>query len=95
MTVSRNGQVSIPAAVRARWRADDGVLADKVVVVDMGDYVVIGPALKDPVRQLRGVLAGRGPSSDEMRRQAREEDAEYEAKREAQRKEMHKSPRSA
>lgn len=85
MTMSRNGQVSIPAAVRARWRADDAIVAGKVVVVDMGDYIVIGPALKDPVGSLRGVLAGRGvPTTDEMRRQDREDDAAYEAKREAQ-----------
>lgn len=74
VTVSRNGQVSIPAA-RARWKAD------KVVVVDMGDHVVIRPALDDPVRELRGVLAGRGPSTDEMRRQAREEEAAHGARR--------------
>lgn len=95
MTVSRNGQVSIPAAVRARWRADDGVLADKVVVVDMGDYIVIGPALKDPIGSLRGKYAGRGPSTDEMRRQDREEDAAHEAKREAQLKGLGKRSRTA
>lgn len=74
MRVSRNGQVSIPAAARARWRAD------KVVVVDMGDYVVIRPAPDDPIAELRGKYAGRGPSSDEMRRTARKEDAEHEAR---------------
>lgn len=95
MTVSRNGQVSIPAAVRARWRTDEDVLADKVVVVDMGDYIVVGPALKDPIRQLRGKYAGRGPSTDEMRRQDREEDAEYETKREAQLKAPSKRSRTA
>lgn len=95
MTVSRNGQVSIPSATRARWRANEDFVADKVVVVDMGDHIVVGPALKDPVRQLRGKYAGRGPSSEEMRREAREEDAESEAKREFQRKARSKRPRTA
>lgn len=72
MTVSRNGQVSIPAAARARWKAK------KVVVVDMGDYVVVRPVSDDPIRELRGVLRGRGPSTDEMRRMDREEEAERE-----------------
>lgn len=75
MTVSRNGQVSIPAATRARWQAD------KVIVVDLGDHVVIRPAIADPVRQLRGKYAGRGPSADESRRQARGEDAAHERRR--------------
>lgn len=96
MTVSRNGQVSIPAATRARWREDDRYLPNKVVVVDMGDYVMVAPQLKDPIRELRGVLAGRGgPSSDEMRGQAREEDAEYEDSKEAQRTAARKGRRSA
>ncbi len=75
MTVSRNGQVSIPAATRARWQAD------KVIVVDLGDHVVIRPASVDPVRELRGKYAGRGPSSDQMRSQARDEDVAHEAGR--------------
>lgn len=69
MKVSRNGQVSIPAEVRARWDVD------RVVVVDLGDHVVIGPAHDDPVAALRGKYAGRGPTVDEMRRQYREEEA--------------------
>ena len=75
MTVSRNGQVSIPAATRARWQAD------KVVVVDLGDHVVIRPASADPVAELQGKYAGRGPSSDSVRRGARGEAAGREARR--------------
>jgi bifunctional DNA-binding transcriptional regulator/antitoxin component of YhaV-PrlF toxin-antitoxin module len=74
MTVSRNGQVSIPAATRARWQAE------KVIVVDLGDHVLIRPALADPVRELRGKYAGRGPSSDQMRRQARDEEVVHESR---------------
>lgn len=74
MKVSRNGQVSIPAEVRARWDVD------RVVVVDLGDHVVIGPAHDDPVAALRGKYAGRGPTVDEMLEQSRREDEEDEVR---------------
>lgn len=64
MTVSRNGQVSIPAPARARWNAR------QVVVVDLGDRVVMRPLVSDPVADLRGKYAGRGPDSGTAKRQA-------------------------
>ena len=67
-----NGQVSIPAEARARWKAD------RMLVVDMGDRVVMRPLPPDPVAALRGKYAGRGPSTDEARREARAEDADRE-----------------
>lgn len=69
MKVSSNGQVSIPAEARARWAAD------KVVVVDLGDRVVVRPLPAEPVAELRGKYVGRGPSTDRARRQARAEEA--------------------
>lgn len=69
MTVSRNGQVSIPAATRARWNAH------QVVVVDLGDRVVLRPAPDQPVADLEGKYQGRGPSSDAARRLARRAEA--------------------
>lgn len=75
MKVSSNGQVSIPAAARARWGAE------RVVVLDLGDHILLRPLADDPVRSLIGKYAGRGPTTDEMRRQAREEDAEHERRR--------------
>lgn len=65
MTVSRNGQVSIPAQARARWNVR------QVVVVDLGDRIVVRPLTAHPVAELRGKYAGRGPSSDTARREAR------------------------
>ena len=65
MTVSQNGQVSIPAAARARWQTRT------VIVVDLGDRVVMRPAPEDPVADLEGKYKGRGPSTDKARRQAR------------------------
>ena len=65
MTVSRNGQVSIPAETRARWNTR------QVVVVDLGDRVVMRPISEHPVAALRGKYADRGPSADAARAQER------------------------
>lgn len=69
MTISRNGQVSIPAATRARWQTRH------VLVVDLGDRVVMRPVTDDPVASLEGRYAGRGPNTDVSRRREREQDA--------------------
>ena len=71
MTVSRNGQVSIPAGARARWNTRH------VIVVDLGDRVVMRPAPEQPVGDLEGKYLGRGPSADTARRQARQADASH------------------
>ncbi|HEX2849190.1 MAG TPA: AbrB/MazE/SpoVT family DNA-binding domain-containing protein [Acidimicrobiales bacterium] len=65
MTVSRNGQVSIPAETRARWNTR------KVLVVDLGDRVVMRPVGPEPVRELQGKYAKRGPSTDRARQESR------------------------
>ena len=78
MTISRNGQVSVPAAARARWQTR------KLLVVDLGDRVVMRPVPDDwdeRIDQMRGKYRGRGPSTDEWRRQERAEDARREAAR--------------
>lgn len=75
MKVSRNGQVSIPAETRSRWRTD------RVVVVDLGDRVVLRPLPDDPVGALRGKYRGRGPDSDDARRSEREADERRERRR--------------
>jgi bifunctional DNA-binding transcriptional regulator/antitoxin component of YhaV-PrlF toxin-antitoxin module len=70
MTISQNGQVSIPAETRARWRTR------KVLVVDLGDRVVMRPAPEDGgVAELRGKYADRGPDTATARAQARRADA--------------------
>lgn len=75
MKVSANGQVSIPAEVRARWHAD------RVLVVDMGDRVVLRPLPADPVGALVGAYRGKGRSTEVTRREARDEEAAAEARR--------------
>jgi AbrB family looped-hinge helix DNA binding protein len=68
MTVSRNGQVSIPAEARSRWNTR------RVVVVDLGDRVVMRPLGADPVDDLQGKYRGRGPRTDRARAAARSEE---------------------
>lgn len=75
MKVSSNGQVSIPADARARWHAE------RVVVVDLGDRVVIRPLPSDPVEALAGKYHGRGPATDAARRTVRAEDERRERRK--------------
>lgn len=74
MKVSRNGQVSIPAAARSRWNAD------RVVVVDLGDRVVLRPLPDEPIDDLVGKYR-RGPAADAARRRARSDDAATETRK--------------
>jgi len=75
MKVSSNGQVSIPAEARARWKAD------RVVVVDLGDRVVLRPLPDEPVGELRGRYRGRVGSGDRILRESRSDDAARERRR--------------
>jgi AbrB family looped-hinge helix DNA binding protein len=75
MTVSRDGQVSIPAEARSRWNTR------RVIVVDIGDHIVLRPAPDDPVDDLEGRYRRRGPTSDQARRQARRDEAAAERRR--------------
>jgi AbrB family looped-hinge helix DNA binding protein len=69
MTVSQNGQVSIPADVRARWNTR------RVIVVDLGDRIVMRPLPGSPIADLEGKYRDQGPSSERARRDARRADA--------------------
>ena len=63
--ITRAGQVSLPAEVRARWGAST------VSIEDEGDRLVLRPAPDDPIEALKGVLKGKGrevPSGEAMRR---------------------------
>lgn len=76
MKVSRNGQVSIPAEIRARWNTE------KVVIADLGDHLVMAPIPDDPIAALMGKYKDRGlPTTDEVRREEREADARREERR--------------
>lgn len=73
--ISRNGQFSLPAEIRHRWNAE------RVIVVDRGDYVIVRPVSGDVLETLRGKYAGPGPASEEMRAADRAANAHREARR--------------
>lgn len=75
MKVSRNGQISIPASARARWRSD------RVVVVDLGDRLLVRPLADDPISSLRGKYRSQGPSTRALRDRARTADAARERRK--------------
>jgi virulence-associated protein VagC len=72
--ITAGGQISLPAAIRHRWRATH------VLIKDHGESVVLEP-IEDPIAWALGRLAGPGPTSEEMREQSRAEDAEEEDRR--------------
>lgn len=73
--ISRGGQVSIPADIRHRWNAR------RVILVDRGTSLELRPIPDDPIAALRGVLAGRGPTTDEIREEMRREEEEAEERK--------------
>jgi bifunctional DNA-binding transcriptional regulator/antitoxin component of YhaV-PrlF toxin-antitoxin module len=73
--ISQGGQVQVPAEVRRRWGTR------RVLIEDLGNSLSIRPLPDDPIGAAVGSLAGPGPSSDEMRRQFRQEEAEAEARK--------------
>lgn len=75
MTISSNGQVSIPATTRARWDTR------QVIVADLGDRVVMRPLSAQPVRELRGKYRDRGVNSERSRAQERRAAAARERSR--------------
>lgn len=58
VTVSKKGWIVIPKEIRERHGIKPG---DKVDFVDYGGAIYVFPALKDPIRELRGMFKG-GPS---------------------------------
>lgn len=76
LMISKGGQISVPAEVRKRWQTR------RLQVEDRGDELVIRPAPDDPIRAARGILKDRlGPTSEELRRMVREEEAEIEERK--------------
>ena len=73
--MTRNGQVSLPAELRQRWRAGS------VLVIDRGDYAIVRPIPEDTVASLRGTHAGPGPTSEQARRAERRAEADRDSER--------------
>jgi bifunctional DNA-binding transcriptional regulator/antitoxin component of YhaV-PrlF toxin-antitoxin module len=67
--ISRGGQIQVPAEVRRRWATD------RVIIEDDGASLRIQPLPDDPIGTAFGSLPGKSKmTSDEMRRQFREEE---------------------
>ncbi|HEV8688246.1 MAG TPA: AbrB/MazE/SpoVT family DNA-binding domain-containing protein [Gaiellaceae bacterium] len=75
LKITAGGQVSLPADIRRRW----GTKA--VYIEDLGDHAVVRPFPDDPIAAAMGLWKDRGISTDELRRQAREDEAIAEARR--------------
>jgi bifunctional DNA-binding transcriptional regulator/antitoxin component of YhaV-PrlF toxin-antitoxin module len=74
-TISRGGQVSIPAEIRHRWGAT------RVILVDHGTSLELRPIPADPIAALRGSMRSMGLTTDEIRAHMREEDLEAEERK--------------
>lgn len=48
------------------------------MIEDQGDHIVVRPVPDDPIAAFRGIAAGRGPTSDEVREELRREERERE-----------------
>jgi len=55
LTISNKGWVVIPAELRKKYNLQPGT---EVVIVDYGGVLSIIPAVKDPIKQGRGMLKG-------------------------------------
>ena len=76
LRISAGGQISVPAAVRQRWKTR------VVVAEDRGDHLILRPAPEDPIEAARGAFKDYpGPSLEEGRRQFREEEREAEERK--------------
>ena len=78
-TISKGGQVSIPANVRHRWATN------RVGLDDRGSALIIRPIPVDPIGAAIGSLAGHGPTTDELRSILRDEEASKDDRRRARR----------
>ena len=68
-TISKGGQVQVPAAVRKRWGTRE------IMVEDQGSSLLIRPLPADPIGAALGSLEPGPLTTDEVRRRAREDEA--------------------
>ena len=74
--ITRGGQISLPAEVRHRWGAQ------KVVVIDEGEQLIIRPVPADPIRSLIGRFPlPEGVTVDQMTAQWRVEEIAAEERK--------------
>jgi bifunctional DNA-binding transcriptional regulator/antitoxin component of YhaV-PrlF toxin-antitoxin module len=74
--ISKGGQIQVPAEIRRRWGTD------RVIIEDDGVGIWIEPLPDDPIAAAMGSLKGKvRMTSDEARRQFREEEREAEERK--------------
>ena len=66
ITISNKGWVVIPAELRKKYNLLPGT---EVVIVDYGGVLAIIPALKDPIKQGRGMLKGLPSLTQDLRKE--------------------------
>jgi bifunctional DNA-binding transcriptional regulator/antitoxin component of YhaV-PrlF toxin-antitoxin module len=72
-TISKGGQLSIPADVRHRWATRN------VVIEDHGSTIVVRPIPDDPIGAAIGSLKGARATTSRSRALVRDEEAAVEA----------------
>ena len=70
LTISNKGWVVIPADLRKKYNLMPGT---EVVIVDYGGVLAIIPALKDPIKQGRGMLKGLPSLTQDLRKERTQE----------------------
>ena len=77
LTISNKGWVVIPAELRKKYNLLPGT---EVVIVDYGGVLSIIPALKDPIKQGRGMLKGLPSLTQDLRKERAQEHSREERK---------------
>jgi AbrB family looped-hinge helix DNA binding protein len=77
LTISNKGWVVIPAELRRKYNLTPGT---EVVIVDYGGVLSILPAMRDPIKQGRGLLKDLPSLTEDLLKEHAEERAREEAK---------------
>ena len=77
VTISQKGWVVIPAELRKKYHLAPGT---EVVVVDYGGVLSIIPAMRDPIKQGRGLLKDLPSLTEDLLKERAEELAREEAR---------------
>ena len=77
LTISNKGWVVIPAELRKKYRLTPGT---EVVVVDYGGVLSIIPAMRDPIKQGRGLLKELPSLTEDLLKERARESAREETR---------------
>ncbi len=77
LTISNKGWVVIPAELRKKYNLLPGT---EVVIVDYGGVLSIIPALKNPIKQGRGLLKGLPSLTQDLQKERTKERSRAETR---------------